>query len=287
MSNEIAKYQPATLAKYQPTTLDEIVKLSELFAASGLFNADNARQSAAQLAVKILAGQELGFTPFAAANGMYIIKGKCAPGANLMAALVKASGRYNYRVIEMTDTKVTIEFTECGKVIGTSTFTAQDASKAGTQNMGKFPRNMLFARAISNGVKWFCPDISNGVAMYTPDELGAAVDYETGEIIEVPANEVQAPTQQQTIAIESPSNSEPVQPTGKEENDTLGIVDSFENQPTNAWKWAADGKFTDNEHSARTRWTAIVKEHGGYKPEKFPVIATDFVTHYLNKKQAA
>jgi len=42
---------------------------------------------------------------------------------------------------------------------------------------------MLFARAISNGAKWFCPDIFGG-PVYTPDELGAEVDEE-GDIIDV------------------------------------------------------------------------------------------------------
>lgn len=182
--NAIVSYQ-TSLMKYNPQTLDEIIKLANLFEASGLFPAENSKtQSAAQLAVKILAGQELGFTPFAAANGMYIVKGKCAPGANLMAAKVKASGRYDYKVTEMTDKKVNIDFYENGKLVGASPFTEADAIKAQTGNMGKFPRNMLFARAMSNGVRWYCPDIFNGVAVYTADELGATVDYETGEIIE-------------------------------------------------------------------------------------------------------
>lgn len=185
MTNGLVRYQsPTTLMRYQPQTLDEIVSLAKLFADSGLFVSDNARQSAAQLAVKILAGQELGFTPFAAANGMYIIKGKCAPGANLMAAKLKASGRYDYKVTKMTDDEVSIDFYENGQRVGSSSFNAKDATRAGTQNMGKFPRNMLFARALSNGVKWYCPDIFNGVAVYTADELGATVDYETGEIVE-------------------------------------------------------------------------------------------------------
>lgn len=61
---------------------------------------------------------------------------------------------------------------------------ASDAAKAGTQNMGKFPRNMLFARCISNGVKWFCPDIFLGAPVYTPEELGATVD-DDGTVVEL------------------------------------------------------------------------------------------------------
>ena len=56
------------------------------------------------------------------------------------------------------------------------------AVKAGTKNMDKFPRNMLFARAMSNGQKWYCPDAFNGATVYTPEELGAETD-ENGDII--------------------------------------------------------------------------------------------------------
>jgi hypothetical protein len=43
---------------------------------------------------------------------------------------------------------------------------------------------MLFARAMSNGVKWFCPDVMNGSTVYTPEELGADVD-EDGNIVSI------------------------------------------------------------------------------------------------------
>ena len=42
---------------------------------------------------------------------------------------------------------------------------------------------MLFARCISNGIKWFCPDVFSG-SVYTPEELGATVNEE-GDVIDV------------------------------------------------------------------------------------------------------
>src|SRR5690554_6675224 len=104
MSEQMVRYQaPSALMRFQPQTLEEIITMAKLFADSGMFPAENGKQTAAQLAVKILAGQELGLTPFAAANGMQIIKGKCTPSANIMAMKVKGSGRYDYRVTEMSD----------------------------------------------------------------------------------------------------------------------------------------------------------------------------------------
>lgn len=157
-------------------TIDDLTRLAQLLSQSNFF--EDCKQ-AAQAGVKILAGMELGFPAFASMTGIYIIKGKPAIGANLMAAAVKRSGKYNYRVIEHTDQSCKIAFFEHGQQIGLSEFTAKDAAKTGTQNMGKFPRNMLFARAISNGVKWFCPDIFLGAPVYTPEELGAVVEVDS------------------------------------------------------------------------------------------------------------
>lgn len=160
----------------------DIASLGDILAKSGYFQDT---RDAAQAIVKVLAGQELGFGPVASMTGVYIVKGKVSLSANLMGAAVKRSGRYNYRVLELTDEAAEIEFFEDGKGIGRSRFTLQDAQKAGlngSDNWRKYPRNMLFARALSNGVKWYCPDVTGGPA-YTPDELGAVVD-EDGEVIE-------------------------------------------------------------------------------------------------------
>jgi hypothetical protein len=86
--------------------------------------------------------------------------------------------------------------------LGVSVFDLDDARKAGTKNLDKFPRNMLFARAMSNGAKWFTPDVCGGLTVYVPEELGAEVD-EDGHVVDVtpvdteyhenPASDTQAP----------------------------------------------------------------------------------------------
>lgn len=133
-------------------------------------------RSISQAIVKILAGREVGIGPFASMRGVHIIKGNPSYNANVMASLVKSSGKYNYHVVTLDDTKCEIAFSEKidghWETVGTSTFTIADARKAGTQNIDKFPRNMLFARAMSNGVKWFCPDVMNGQTAYVPEEMG-------------------------------------------------------------------------------------------------------------------
>ena len=169
------------------TSLNETMELGNLLAQSGFF-ADS--RGAAQAVVKVLAGREIGFGPIASMTGIHVISGRVSISANLMAAAIKRSGRYDYRVREMTPQRCEIEFRERygdkWEVIGSSEFTAQDARLAGTKNMDKYARNMLFARAMSNGARWYCPDIFGG-PVYTPEELGAAVDGETGEVIDAPA----------------------------------------------------------------------------------------------------
>jgi len=178
---ELAIYQEGTIIK----SYSDVESVAKAMVASGFFN-DATKIS--QAIVKIMAGAEIGIGPFGSMNGIHIIQGKPAFGANVMASKVKSSGgRYNYRVTEMSDTVCTIEFMEhfngSWTAIGTSSFSIADAKKAGTKNLDKFPRNMLFARAMSNGVRWFCPDVMNGSTVYTPEELGADVD-EDGNVID-------------------------------------------------------------------------------------------------------
>lgn len=183
-------------------TIDDLQRLGEILSRSGFF--EDCKQ-AAQAVVKILAGAELGFPAFSSMCGIFIIKGKPAIGANLMAAAVKRSSRYDYRVLELSDRICKIAFFDGGQEIGISEFSAADAQKAGTQNMGKFARNMLFARAMSNGCRWFTPDIFLGAAVYTPEELGATVD-EDGNVIEISSS----PPPELLPSIQLPSNQKEI-----------------------------------------------------------------------------
>lgn len=166
MTNELARIQPSA-----PTTVADLQRLGSLLAASGYFK--DARDMA-QAAVKIQAGAELGIPPVAAMSSIYIVEGKPTLSAVLMGALVKRSGRYNYRVTEHTGERCSIAFFEGKEQIGLSTFSLADAEAAGvTRNptWKKYARNMLFARAMSNGCRWYCPDVFGG-PIYTPEELG-------------------------------------------------------------------------------------------------------------------
>lgn len=145
----------------------DIMSIGKAFAESGMFTDI---KSAAQAIVKIQAGQEIGIPPFAAMSGIHIIQGKPTIGAGLIASSIKGSGKYDFRVVEHSEKICSIEFFQGKESLGISTFTIDDAKKAGTKNIDKFPKNMLFARAISNGVKFYTPDVFSG-PVYTPEEM--------------------------------------------------------------------------------------------------------------------
>lgn len=169
----------------------DTLTLAKLLAQSGYF-ADARDQ--AQALVKMLAGRELGFGPIASMTGINIIKGKVTLSANLMAAAVKRSGAYNYRIRRLDNQAAEIEFFENGKTVGVSTFTSEDAHRAGLVggNHQAYPRNMLFARAMSNGARWYCPDIWGG-PVYTPEELADGTD-----VVDAPAVKVVPPDPSRT-----------------------------------------------------------------------------------------
>jgi hypothetical protein len=128
--------------------LNTMMLVAKTVADSRYFSETN---GPAQAMVKILAGHEMGVSPIASMTGIHLVKGKITLGSNLMAAKVRSSGRYDYRVKHLDDQRCEIEFLMDGKPLGLSTFTIEDAKKAGLaggDNYRKYPRNMLFARAM-------------------------------------------------------------------------------------------------------------------------------------------
>jgi hypothetical protein len=161
----------------------DALTIGETFFKSGMFSDI---KSAQQAVVKIMAGAEMGISPFAAMSGIHIIQGKPTIGAGLMAARVKGFGKYDYKVLEHSDKICSIEYFQGANSLGVSTFTIDDAKKAGTKNIDRFPKNMLFARAMSNGVKWYTPDIYEN-PVYVPEEMEQVTEDTTAHVVETPS----------------------------------------------------------------------------------------------------
>nr|QNL31652.1 MAG: hypothetical protein [Bacteriophage sp.] len=198
MSSEIVNIKSSPL---ELKTVDDIYKVSDILAKSGMFGDV---QSAAKCFVKVLAGKELGIPAFASMTGIHLIQGKPALSANLMASLIKGSGKYRYKKIKHTPEVCELEFFELWQnnweSLGISSFSKDDAQAAGllggNPNWKKYPKNMLFARAISNGFREFCPDLALGAPVYNPDELGAEIS-ESGNVVDV---EVPSPKSQSLLS---------------------------------------------------------------------------------------
>ena len=157
-----------------------------------------------QAAILIINGAEMGIPhPIAAIRGISVVRDKIMISAGLMSALIKQSGRYDYNVIEETDRICRIQFLKlvAGNwlVSGETKFDVDDAKAAGTQNMAKFPSDMLFARCMSRGLRRHCPDVLYGNV------------YVEGEIVENdgPTNasmvQIVTPEQQKTVQTEATS----------------------------------------------------------------------------------
>ena len=131
--------------------LAETQALGALLAKSGYFQ--DARE-AAQAAVKVMAGAELGLPPIASMMGINIIKGKVALGAHLIAAQVRRHG-YDVRVKQLDTKGCVLLFLDKedakGKrgELGESSFQEADAkaAKCFSEMYEKFPRNMYYSRS--------------------------------------------------------------------------------------------------------------------------------------------
>jgi hypothetical protein len=139
--------------------------------------------------VKVLAGEELGLTPFASMTGLTIIEGKLGMTSNLMATLLQEHPDYDYKVIEWTNENAVLEFYRGEELLGTSEFTIADAERAGlvkpSSNWAKWPKAMCFARALTQGIRTYCPLVTKGSPAYTVEELGVEVN-ESGEAVNPP-----------------------------------------------------------------------------------------------------
>jgi hypothetical protein len=160
--------------------------LARVFAASGLFGRNgNQETQIAECAIRLMAGMEAGFSPFASATGVHIINGRPAFSSNLLAQAVRRHPVYDYRVLEKSAKVCRIRFLANGEEMGVETFTIEMAERAGllkNPTWKAYPEAMLFSRALTAGMRTHCPDALGGHTAYTPDEMTIAIDTD-GEVI--------------------------------------------------------------------------------------------------------
>lgn len=164
MSNAIAPVQP----RQAPViSFEQQLILAKSFAESGLFGLKTADQA---LALMALCEAE-GMHPAIAVRDYHIIQGKPSLKADAMMARFQAAGG-RVRWTAMDDERVAGEFSHPagGTVeIDWDKARAVQAGFWGKDNWKKFPRAMLRARVISEGIRTVFPGVIVGV--YTPEEV--------------------------------------------------------------------------------------------------------------------
>jgi hypothetical protein len=132
--------------------------------------------SPAQLEARIWIGVALGIDPATACSSVTFSRGKAVLSAALQAALLARGPRYGYESVEVTDEMAMIKFFRNGKPYAAVSFTIQEAKRAGLTNKAvwqAYPSDLLFARALTRGIRRCAPDLLAGNVAYTAEEAGA------------------------------------------------------------------------------------------------------------------
>lgn len=147
--------------------VNEVAVMAKAVAASGLFGVKTADQAMALM----LIAQAEGLHPAIAARDYHVINGRPALKADAMLARFQTNGgKVQWKAY--TDTVVTGLFShpQGGEVeITWSIEMARKAGLTGNQTWTKYPRQMLRARCISEGIRTVYPGVTVGV--YTPEEV--------------------------------------------------------------------------------------------------------------------
>ncbi len=202
----------------------EVATLSQLanhMSKSGFFKAGNEQLGAYQTLAKLVFGRDLGLSATAALTGIHIVEGKPEISANVQAQMVKTyvgpeGERYDYKVDQMTTEACAITFLRRRRgdeweVLGQSTYSMADARTAGLDQKAvwrKHPRNMLFARCVSDGVAFYCPEVTNGIRVYSEGEIDVNRDHAPAPV-KVESAVAEPQSSASTASAEVQSESEP------------------------------------------------------------------------------
>lgn len=214
-------------------SMRDLKELAGVFIESGSFTDV---KGAAQAMVKIIAGQELGFSPIVAMTGIHFFNGKVSLGANLIASLIKDSGKYEYKITEHTADACSVVFyqninSEIKQLGVPVRYTFADATKAGLtgkDNWKKYPMDMLFAACIRQGARRYCADILRGVTPETDTGHDNDVDRTAMEVESSGQQSVVSGQSEETaIDVEVIETSEPDKAESRSADLMIAIGDLF------------------------------------------------------------
>lgn len=170
--------------------ISDIERMAQAVAKSRLFGVENQEQAFALMCV----AQAEGMHPAIAARDYHIIKGRPSLKADAMLARFQtAGGSVSWKALTETKAVAVFSHKQGGSVeIEWTMEMAKRAGLASNDNWRKFPRAMLRARCISEGIRTVFPGVVAGY--YTPEEVE-----------DMPAQEMRDVTPAETTPQEKPA----------------------------------------------------------------------------------
>jgi len=220
MNTQMTTPEQAPAQTAQKSVLDDII---ENQAARAQAEGAKADQLTAKIyandpnAYAIAMGRDLGLNAALALQNIHIIGGKPALGAGARAMFLAQAG-YSWRPVVHTNKQCTLRFYFRGDGMADVdgkpldvTITMEDAERAGwvqnsrgsgkVGNYDKIPKNMLFARVISNFHRWYAPHVVGAqvydVGEVTMDSVIAATESKSASKL----NELEAELKQTSLAV--------------------------------------------------------------------------------------
>jgi hypothetical protein len=149
-----------------------LITVANALFKSGLF--PNVKNSYGAFAITQY-GSELGIGPMTALQTMAIVSGKICMGAQMMLSLAIKSG-VSFKIVKDDNNECQIHFKR-GELEYTSSFSIAEAKQAGIyrdqSGWTKYPRDMLYWRTVTRGLRRVCPDVITG--LYAIEELQDAI----------------------------------------------------------------------------------------------------------------
>ena len=171
--------------------VNDIQTMAVAVVKSGLFGMKTVEQATALM----LIAQAEGYHPALAARDYHIIQGRPTLKAEtMMARFQQQGGKVEWKTL--TDKEVTATFSHPSGGSATITWTFEQAKQAGLtgkDNWKNYPRAMLRARVVSEGIRTVFPGVVLGV--YTPEEVQdipnppQTRDMGRVDVVEVPEEE--------------------------------------------------------------------------------------------------
>ena len=242
----------------------DIEKMATAVAASKLFGVKNPQEAIALM----LVAQAEGMHPATAARDYHVIQGRPALKADAMLARFQAAGgKVEWK--DYTDEKVTGVFSHPQGGQLELTWTMQQAKSIGIANKDNwrnYPRAMLRARCISEGIRSVYPGCVVGT--YTPDEVEdfkpVVKDMGPADVVDRSTGEIQAPVEVvlKAFYLYFPGNPEPFNSYDTPEDWIVGYADIVRRVTTS-------NKIADAEKSEKLKALAEVNKEVTAKFDSF------------------